>query len=159
MHVGRNCYLVTARLLDTTRLLGTSEQTRIERHCSVESQKIWVIVVQSQSIGKCQTRLRSRQGQNPINTYFFSFLVNRSHYQEVQVKFSEKAHRGHPHMISDFLGPFLTYLPTYQYPILALYKVYFRLVISDFPKPTYLPKNRISFLDAPLNNDDEKQLI
>ena len=56
--------------------------------------------------------------------------------------------RGHPHMISDFFGAIFD-LPIYPYPILALYKIYFRLVISDFHKPTYLPKNRISYVDGP----------
>ena len=35
--------------------------------------------------------------------------------------------------------PIFLNLPPYPYPI-----------ISDFHKPTYLPKRRISFLDAPL---------
>jgi len=38
-----------------------------------------------------------------------------------QVKIDFLLFRGHPHMISDFLGHFLTYLPTYirLYPILS----------------------------------------
>ena len=49
--------------------------------------------------------------------------------------------------------PILADLPTYPYPI-----------ISDFRKPTYLPKLRISFLDDPLCdifclNNDQRELL
>ena len=47
-----------------------------------------------------------------------------------------------------FFGPFFD-LPTYPYPIFSLWNDYFSLAISDFHKPTYLPKDRISFLDDP----------
>ena len=48
-----------------------------------------------------------------------------------------------------FFGPFFD-LPTYPYPIFSHLKDCFSLAISNFHKPTYLPKNRISFLNAPL---------
>ena len=47
-----------------------------------------------------------------------------------------------------FFGPFFD-LPTYPYPIFSHWNHWFNLAISDFHKPTYLPKNRVSFLDAP----------
>ena len=46
-------------------------------------------------------------------------------------------------------GPFFD-LPTYPSPIFSYRNHCFSIVISDFWKPTYLPKNRISFVDAPL---------
>ena len=48
-----------------------------------------------------------------------------------------------------FLGPFFD-LPTYPYPILAHCYDFFSIGISDFWKPTHLPKDGISFVDAPL---------
>ena len=47
-----------------------------------------------------------------------------------------------------FLGPFFD-LPTYPYPILSYCNDYLSIAISDFWKPTYLPKDGISFVDAP----------
>ena len=47
------------------------------------------------------------------------------------------------------MGPFLTYLPTYPSPIFSYRNHCFSIAISDFWKPTYLPKNGISFVDAP----------
>ena len=55
--------------------------------------------------------------------------------------------RGHPQRISDFLSYFLTYLPAHI-RFSPFRMAIFSLVISDFPKPTYLPKNQISFVDA-----------
>ena len=51
-----------------------------------------------------------------------------------------------------FFGPSVTYLPT---PIsdYSHTKNYYSLAISDFRKPTHLPKNRISFMDAPLGKE------
>ena len=51
-------------------------------------------------------------------------------------------------MTSDFLSPFLTYLPTHVRFCLNKW-VLFYLVVSDFRKPTYLPKNRMSYVDSP----------
>ena len=46
---------------------------------------------------------------------------------------------GHPHMTSDFFKVFLTYLPTHvRFCPIVLVLIY--LVVSDFHKPTYLPK-------------------
>ena len=52
-------------------------------------------------------------------------------------------------MMSDFLTYFLTYLPTHVrfFPIV---RIKFYYMVSDFGKPTYLPKNRTSFMDVPL---------
>ena len=50
-----------------------------------------------------------------------------------------------------FFGPFFD-LPTHPSPILTQWNDYFSIVISDFWKPTHLPKNRISFLDAPYDD-------
>ena len=47
-----------------------------------------------------------------------------------------------------FFGPFFD-LPTYPCPILAYCYDCFSIAISDFWKPTHLPKDRISFVDAP----------
>jgi len=57
--------------------------------------------------------------------------------------------RGHPHMTSDFFKGFLTYLPTHVW-FCPNKRVLFYLVVSDFCKPTYLPKNRTSYVDGPL---------
>ena len=58
--------------------------------------------------------------------------------------------RGHPQRLSDFLGNFLTHLPTHDR--LSLYtKCNSMLSISDFYKPTYLSKNRIFLMDASLS--------
>ena len=51
-------------------------------------------------------------------------------------------HKGYPIFWANFW-------PTYPYPIFTHSKDYFRSAVSDFREPTYLPKNRISFLDAP----------
>ena len=58
--------------------------------------------------------------------------------------------RGHPWRISDFLSHHLTYLPTYPSLIFPYCNDYFSIAVSNFWKPTYLPKNRISLVDAPL---------
>ena len=60
-----------------------------------------------------------------------------------------KSHQGPSTYDIRFFGAIFD-LPTYPYPILAQCKVYFRLVISDFHKPTYLPKYRTSYVDGPL---------
>ena len=49
-----------------------------------------------------------------------------------------------------FFGPSFD-LPTYPYPILSHCYDCFSKAISDFWKPNHLPKNRISFVDAPQN--------
>ena len=51
-------------------------------------------------------------------------------------------------MTSDFFKGFLTYLPTHvRFCPIVLVLIY--LVVSDFHKPTYQPKNRISYVDGP----------
>ena len=49
-----------------------------------------------------------------------------------------------------FFGP-ISDLPTYPYPILSYCNDYLSIAISDFWKPTYLPKDRISFVEAPFD--------
>ena len=59
-------------------------------------------------------------------------------------------HKGYP-----IFGPFFD-LPTYLYPISSHCNVSFSIVISDFWKPTHLPKNRTSFVDATFEEELEK---
>ena len=47
-----------------------------------------------------------------------------------------------------FFGPIFD-LPTYPSPIFPWCKASFRLIVSDFHKPTYLPQNRTSYVDGP----------
>ena len=53
-------------------------------------------------------------------------------------------------MTSDFFKGFLTYLPTHV-RFCPIVLVLFYLIVSDFCKPTYLPKNRTSYVDGPLS--------
>ena len=55
-------------------------------------------------------------------------------------------------MISNFGGPFLTYLPTHIRFFLNLIAIFTiaKYEISDFHEPIYLPKNRMSYVDSPL---------
>ena len=52
-------------------------------------------------------------------------------------------------MTSNFFKGFLTYLPTHV-RFCPIEWVLFYLVVSDFRKPTYLSKNRTSYVDGPL---------
>ena len=65
------------------------------------------------------------------------------------LKVHDRRLRGHPQRISDFLGHFLIYLPTHIrfYPIGMIVLAEQYLIFINLP--TYLPKNWISFLDAP----------
>ena len=56
--------------------------------------------------------------------------------------------RGHPHIMSNFFKGFLTYLPTH-FRFCPIEWDQFYLVVSDFCKPTYLLKNRTSYVDDP----------
>ena len=53
-------------------------------------------------------------------------------------------------MMSDFLAHFLTYLPT-PVRFRPYINFYFYYMVSDFDKPTYLPKNQTSFMEVPLS--------
>ena len=58
-------------------------------------------------------------------------------------------------MTSDFFKGFLTYLPTHV-RFCPNKWVLFYLVVSDFCKPTYLPKNRTSYVDGPYDEKVQK---
>ena len=72
-----------------------------------------------------------------INTYISTF-----EWKDISIW-------GCSHMTSDFLSPFFTYLPTHV-RFCPIKWVLFYLVVSDFSKPTYQPKNRKSYVDYPL---------
>ena len=40
-------------------------------------------------------------------------------------------------------------IPTYPCPSFPIVRIKFYYMVSDFGKPTYLPKNRTSFMDVP----------
>ena len=66
-------------------------------------------------------------------------------------------------MTSDFFKVFLTYLPTHV-RFCPYEWVLFHLVLSDFLKPTYLPKNRTSYVEdpcvcTPMTGHDPKYIL
>ena len=90
-----------------------------------------------------QKNIRVIRTQDPMLKRPLSIYKSQAIWYKVGRPYEDRL-RGHPHLISDFSGNFL---PTYYpYPFSSLYKVYFRLVISDYHKPTHLSKN----VDDPL---------